>query len=89
MALKLVDVFVVTSQVPTLSKCLLTNVTLEWAHICVFAEMVPQVAALAEQGVAVGEFATEVELDAFGLLVAHLDNLMPLLGYPFKLLNEV
>ena len=56
----------------------MTYVTLEWTHIGVFAEMVPQVAALAEQGIAVGELATKVELDSFGLLVSHLDNFMPL-----------
>jgi len=88
-ALKFVNVFVVTSQVATLSKCLLTYVALEWTHIRVFAEMVPQVAALAEQGIAVGELAAEVELDSFGLLVPHLDNFMPLRGHTFKLLNEI
>ena len=53
-----------------------------------FAEVVAQVAALAEHGVAPSDLAAEVQLDALGVLVPQLDHFMPLGWNPIELLHE-
>ena len=77
------------AQVSALSERLLTNVTLEGAHISVLAEVVPQVAALAKESIAVGDLAAEVELDALRVLVVHLHYFVPVRGNTIKLFLKI
>ena len=65
-------------QVATLSEELPTEGALVGSNSRVLAEMVPQVAALAEDGVAPGVLAAKVELGALGIFVEHADGLVPL-----------
>ena len=50
------------------------------------SEVVPQVAALPEDGVAAADLTAEVELVALGILVCDSDRHMPVRGNPFELL---
>ncbi len=77
------------AQVSALSERLMTNVTLEGAHISVLAEVVSQVAALAKESIAVGDLAAEIELDALGVLVMHLYDLVPIRRNTIKLFLEI
>lgn len=77
------------AQVSALSERLLTNVTLEGAHISVLAEVVPQVAALAKESIAVGDLAAKVELDALRVLVVHLHYFVPVRGNTIKLFLKI
>jgi hypothetical protein len=89
LSVKSMNVFVMAAQISTLSECLLTNLTLEWAHIRMLAEVVPQVAALAKECLAVRKLAAEVELDSLGIFVANLDHLMPIRRDTIKFFIEV
>lgn len=87
-AVHMVQVLVVSTQVTTLSEAFRAEFASEWARRRVLAEMVAQVAALAEDCGAVGVLALEVQLDALGHLVAHLDHLVPIRRNPIILLHE-
>ena len=52
-----------------------------------FAEVVPQIAALVEHRLAAGVLAPEVQLDSALVVTAHLVNFMPLFRNAFKMLN--
>ena len=51
-----------------------------------FAEVVPQIAALVEHRLAAGILAPEVQLDSALVVAAHLVNLMPLFRDTFEML---
>ena len=68
---------------------LIANSTLERARGSVFAEVVAQVAALAEHGGTPLEPAAEVEFDAFCLHIVDLNRLVPLSRNSFKVLFEL
>lgn len=84
-----VEVFVVPPQISALSEALVTEFTAEGSLKGVFAEVVSQVAALAEGSGAALVLATEVQLDSLVVLAFHLDNVVPLVGNTIEVLNVV
>lgn len=65
-------------KVATLGELLLANVALEGPLHVVLAEVVPQIAALAEDRVATLVPATKVQLRSLRRLVGHFDRFVPL-----------
>jgi hypothetical protein len=78
------NVLEVTAQVATLSEALRTLGTDERTQACVFPEVVSQVAALPEDGIAALVTTLKVELDSHGLRISHLDCLVPVVRYAFE-----
>ena len=74
------------AKIATLGEVLSANVTLVGPLHSVLAEVVPQVAALAEHGFAFLELAAEVELGALRLTVVNFYRLVPLLRNTLKML---
>jgi len=77
LAVKIVQVFVMTPKITALCEGLIADVAAVRPRGCVFAEVVAQVAALAKDGRAALVLAAEVQLQALGSFVAHLDNFVP------------
>jgi hypothetical protein len=82
-----VHVFEVTAQVAALGECLFTLWARERPLPGVLTEVVPEIAALFKNGAAAAVSALEVELHAHGLLVTHLDGLVPVAGDALKRLR--
>ena len=76
-----------TSEITTLSKLLETDFTLIGPLTVVFAEVVPQVTALAEYRVAPLVATPKVQFCALRRLVMHLDCLVPLSWYSLEALS--
>ena len=76
-------------QISALCEAFVTKLAMEGPLVCVLAEMVSQVAALAEGGRAAFVLATEVELDSLVVLALHLYHIMPLIGYTFEVFDVV
>lgn len=73
-----------TSKIATLRECFLTLWTSEGSLPSVLSEMVPQIAALLEDWPAASVTTLEIQLDAHGIIVAHLDCLMPIVWDALK-----
>lgn len=84
-----VEVPVVPAQISALSEALVTELTTEGSLEGVFAEVVPQVAALAKGGLAALVLATEVQLDSLVVLALNLNYIVPLVRDTFEVLNIV
>ncbi len=63
------------------------QVALVWSHFGVLAEVVPQIAALAELLPTVLIFTAEVQLGPVGLWVLQFDDFVPLKRDPFEFLD--
>ena len=77
-----VYVLEVATQVSALREVLLADIALVGPRGRVLAEVVPQVAALAEDGLAAFELAAEEQLGTLRLLAVDLDRLVPLVRDP-------
>ena len=76
------------AKVSTLRKLFTADLTLVGPLHCVLAEMIAQVAALAEDGLTPVVAAPEVQLRALRLSIAHFYGLVPLRRYSGKVLHE-
>ena len=72
------------AKISTLCEVLFAYFTLVRSLHGMLAEVVAQVAALLEDGLAILVLADEVEVGALGLTVPDLDRLMPLVRDAFK-----
>lgn len=72
------------AKISTLCEVLFAHITLVRSLHGMLAEVVAQVAALLEDGLAILVLADEVEVGALGLTVPDLDGLMPLVRDAFK-----
>ena len=86
-AVNLVYIFIMATKIAALSERFRAQLALVWSLGCVFAEVVPQIAALVEHRFAAGVLATEEQLYSALVIAAHLVNLMPLLRNALKVLN--
>jgi hypothetical protein len=73
------DILKVTSKVSTLGESLETILTLKGPLSSMFAEVVPQVAALFEQTATAVKLTLEEELYTLGFRIAYFESLVPLL----------
>ena len=89
LAVEIVQVFVMTTKIATLGESLVADLAAERPLGRVLAEMIAQVAALGEGGVAAVELATEVQLHALGSLISHLNDLVPLRWNALEFLREL
>lgn len=68
----------VSSEVPTLSECLLTIAAQEWPLTGMLSKVVTKVATLLEDTPAIGVHALEIQLDTLCLWVPYFDGLVPI-----------
>ena len=78
-----------TTKIATLGESFVADLASERPLGRVLAEVIAQVAALGEGGVAAVELATEVKLHALGSLISHLNDLVPLCWNALKFLREL
>ena len=72
------------AEIATLCKMLFANFAPVGSFHVVLAEVIPQVAALSENRVAVFEATAEVQFDSFCFFVSYSDSLMPLVRYKIQ-----
>ena len=77
-SLLLVHVSQVTAKIARLCKSLSTEMAVEGSHLCVLAEVIPQVTTFTKGLATSLILASEVKFYTLGLWVLDLDSLMPL-----------
>ena len=82
------NIFIVSAQIPTLSESPGAEIAFIGPLCSVFTEMVTEVAALFELSVATLIFTPKVKCGLSGLFVRYSNYIMPLIGNPFKVLDE-